>query len=183
MWGDMFRRSKAEGSILHDKLGIAPTPGSEFVLDRKTGKLVRCTRERCPYGVWYDDLGFVNSAPYAANGGWGAAISNNASPEKQAALADFFLFASSRDQSEQYVIPTNASAPWYLINGQDPFRKSQLGKFWKCYSRIYRRDPLSFTNAILVSLVHFSQDVDKWVARGFDRELSKVSKAYFGKNG
>ena len=128
MWGDMFRRSKAEGSVLHDKLGIAPTPGSEFVLDRKTGKLVRCTREKCPYAIWYDDLGFVNSAPYAANGGWGAAISNNASPEKQEALADFFLFASSRDQSEQYVIPTNASAPWYMINGQDPFRKSQLGK-------------------------------------------------------
>ena len=52
MWGDMFRRSKAEGSILHDKLGIAPTPGSDVVLDRKTGKLERCDRERCPYAIY-----------------------------------------------------------------------------------------------------------------------------------
>ena len=83
----------------------------------------------------------MNSAPYAANGGWGAAISANTSPEKQKALADFFLWASSRDQSQQYVIP-NATLPWDMINGQDPWRKSQL-------------------------------DVDKWVERGFDRELSK----------
>ena len=141
MWGDMFRRSKAEGSILHDKLGIAPTPGSDVVLDRETGKLEKCTRERCPYAIYYDDIGFVNSAPYAANGGWGAAVSSNTSPEKQKALADFFLWASSREQSQQYVIP-NATLPWDMINGQDPWRKSQL-------------------------------DVDKWVERGFDRELSK----------
>lgn len=141
MWGDMFRRSKAEGSVLHDKLGVAPTPGSDVVLNRKTGKLEKCTKELCPYAKYYDDLGFVNSAPYAANGGWGAAISANTTPEKQKALAEFFLWASSREQSEQYVIP-NATLPIFSINGQDPWRKSHL-------------------------------DVDKWVARGFDREVSK----------
>eukprot|EP00977_Amphora_coffeiformis_P021241 scaffold9085_cov215-Amphora_coffeaeformis.AAC.9 len=141
MWGDLFRRSNAQGSILHHKLGIAPTPGSEMVLNRQTGQLERCTRELCPYAVYYDDIGFVNSAPYAANGGWGAAISANTSPQKQKALADFFLWASSREQSEKYVIP-NSTLPWYEINGQDPWRKSHL-------------------------------DVDKWVAQGFDRELSK----------
>jgi hypothetical protein len=141
MWGDMFRRSNSAGSVLHDKLGIAPTPGSDVILNRETGKLEKCTRETCPYAKFYEDIGFVNSAPYAANGGWGAAISNNAPPEKQKALADFFLWASSREQAEQYVIP-NSTLPWYEINGQDPWRKSQL-------------------------------DVDKWVARGFDRELSK----------
>lgn len=141
MWGDLFRRSNAQDSILHDKLGIAPTPGSEMVLNRATGKLEKCTRELCPYAKYYDDIGLVNSAPYAANGGWGAAISGNTSPEKQAALADFFLWAASRDQSDQYVIP-NSTLPWYEINGQDPWRKSQL-------------------------------DVDKWVAQGFDRDLSK----------
>ncbi|CAB9498272.1 Extracellular solute-binding protein family 1 [Seminavis robusta] len=141
MWGDLFRRSNAQGSILHDKLGIAPTPGSEFVLDRSTGQLVRCTRELCPYAKYYDDLGFVNVAPYAANGGWGAAVSANTDPEKQKALAEFFLWASSREQAEQYVIP-NATLPWDMINGQDPWRKSQL-------------------------------DVDKWVLRGFQREVSK----------
>lgn len=125
MWGDLFRRSNAQGSILHDKLGIAPTPGSEFVLNRATGKLERCTRELCPYAIFYDDIGFVNSAPYAANGGWGAAVSANTSPEKQKALAEFFLWASSREQSDQYVIP-NSTLPWYEINGQDPWRKSHL---------------------------------------------------------
>ena len=136
-----FRRSKAEGSVLHDKLGIAPTPGSEYVLDRETGRLEKCTKIRCPYSIYYEDIGWVNSAPYAANGGWGAAVNAHTTPEKQKALADFFLWASSREQSEQYVIP-NATLPWYMINGQDPWRKSQL-------------------------------DVEKWVARGFDRELSK----------
>lgn len=76
-----------------------------------------------------------------SNGGWGAAISANTTPEKQKALADFFIWASSRKQSQQYVIP-NATLPWYEINGQDPWRKSQL-------------------------------DVDKWVAQGYDRDLSK----------
>jgi len=125
MWGDMFRRSNAQGSILHDKLGIAPTPGSEFVLNRDTGKLERCTRESCPYAKFYEDLGFVNSAPYAANGGWGGAVSANTTPEKQKALVDFFLWSSSKEQSLQYVIP-NSTLPWYEINGQDPWRKSHL---------------------------------------------------------
>lgn len=78
---------------------------------------------------------------YAANGGWGAAISANTTPEKQKALAEFFLWASSQEQSDQYVIP-NSTLPWYEINGQDPWRKSHL-------------------------------DIDKWVAQGFDRDLSK----------
>ena len=157
MWGDMFRRSKSvvtkgtydsdflpaneEGFTIHSKLGVAPTPGSEMVLNRETGKLEKCTKLLCPYAKYYDDISFVNSAPYAANGGWGGAISANAPPEKQKALADFFLWAASRDRSDQYVIP-NATLPITEINGQDPFRTSHL-------------------------------DVDKWVARGFDRELSK----------
>lgn len=141
MWGDMFRRSKAGGSVLHDKLGIAPTPGSEVVLNRNTGELEPCTKETCPYGKYYDDIGFVNSAPYAANGGWGGAISANTSPEKQKALVNFFLWASSKEQSLKYVIP-NATLPFFDINGQDPWRKTHL-------------------------------DVDRWVAQGFDRELSK----------
>ena len=141
MWGDMFRRSKSvvtegtydsdflpkneEGFTIHSKLGVAPTPGSEMVLNRETGKLEKCTKLLCPYAKYYDDIGFVNSAPYAANGGWGGAISANAPPEKQKALADFFLWAASRDQSDQYVIP-NATLPITEINGQDPFRKSHL---------------------------------------------------------
>lgn len=62
---------------------------------------------------------------YAANGGWGGAISKYTTKAKQDALADFFLWASSRQQSEKYVIP-NATLPIQLINGQDPWRKSHL---------------------------------------------------------
>ena len=61
----MFRRSMAEGSVLGGVLGISQTPGSDVVLDRSTGKLVKCTEELCPYAKYYDDIGLVNSAPYA----------------------------------------------------------------------------------------------------------------------
>lgn len=126
MWGDMFRRSRAEGSVLGGVLGIAQTPGSEYVLNRKTGKLERCTQELCPYARYYDDLGLVNSAPYAANGGWCGAVSANTTPEKQQALADFFLWASSGQQSQKYVIPNPSTVPISQINGQDPWRRSHL---------------------------------------------------------
>ena len=122
----MFRRSMAEGSVLGGVLGISQTPGSDVVLDRSTGKLVRCTEELCPYAKYYDDIGLVNSAPYAANGGWCGAISANTTPEKQDALADFFLWASSGKQSDQYVIPDPANVPIEQINGQDPWRRSHL---------------------------------------------------------
>lgn len=125
-WGDLYKRSRAQGSVLGDnKLGIAPTPGSQRVLDRRTGQLVPCTKDLCPYGTFYDDLGWVNFAPYAANGGWGGAISSNADPVKQQVLVDFFLWASGRTQSTKYVIP-NATLPIAEINGQDPWRKSHL---------------------------------------------------------
>ena len=39
MWGDLFCRSKAKGGILHDKLGIAPTPGSEVVFGSRHGQI------------------------------------------------------------------------------------------------------------------------------------------------
>lgn len=125
MWGDMFRRSRAPGSMLHENLGIAAIPGSEVVLSRKTGKLERCTRSLCPYAKYYDDIGFVNVAPYAANGIWGGAVSANTTPEKQRALAEFFLWASSGAQSFKYTLP-NSNLPMEMINGQDPWRRSQL---------------------------------------------------------
>ena len=124
-WGDLYKRSRAQGSVLGDKLGIAPTPGSKRVLDRETGQLVECTKDICPYGEYYDDIGWVNKAGYAANGGWGGAISANADPAKQQILVDFFLWASGREQSDKYVIP-NATLPIAQINGQDPWRKSHL---------------------------------------------------------
>ena len=125
MWGDLFRKSAASGSTLHDNLGIAATPGSEVVLNRETGKLERCSQELCPYAKYYEDIGLVNEAPYAANGIWGGAVSEHTTPAKQKALAEFFLWASSGKQSFKYALP-NATSDIATINGQDPWRRSQL---------------------------------------------------------
>lgn len=75
-WGNIFAEHAFEtdaplqglgstGNALKGNLGVSPAPGSSRVLDRKTGKLVNCTEELCPYGVTYPDLGRVNFAPYA----------------------------------------------------------------------------------------------------------------------
>ena len=106
-------------------MGIAATPGSEVVLNRETGKLERCTLELCPYAKYYEDIGLVNEAPYAANGIWGGAVSEHTTSAKQKALAEFFLWASSGTQSFKYALP-NATSSIDKINGQDPWRRSQL---------------------------------------------------------
>jgi len=43
-------------------------------LDRGTGKLVPCNKDRCPNAIYYEDIGLVNYAPYAAFGGWSGAV-------------------------------------------------------------------------------------------------------------
>ena len=124
-WGGMIKRSKSLGGSIRfpGKLGVAPTPGSQLVLNRQTGELDPCTsQQQCPYADYYDDIGFVNRAPYASNGGWGGAISAYTSEEKKDELAKFFIWASSREQSLKHVIP-NANQPWNVTNAQDPWRK------------------------------------------------------------
>lgn len=72
-WGNTFAVHLNEGSIFNapgHELGVAPTPGSTKVLDRATMKLVPCDAERCRYGTYYEDIGWVNHAPYLAFGGW-----------------------------------------------------------------------------------------------------------------
>jgi len=62
-WGDTFVKGSNQGW-----LGVGRVPGSQKVLDRETGKLVTCNKDICPNAVYYDDIGFVNYAPYAAGG-------------------------------------------------------------------------------------------------------------------
>lgn len=72
-WGNTFAIHLKEGSVFTEpdvEIGVAPTPGSTRVLDRETMELVPCTKERCPFGTSYDDIGIVNYAPYLAFGGW-----------------------------------------------------------------------------------------------------------------
>jgi hypothetical protein len=70
-WGDSFKTYLLNGRKLLDKFGVAPTPGSQKILDRETGELIDCDEENCRYGTKYEDIGWVNSAPYLAFGkGW-----------------------------------------------------------------------------------------------------------------
>ena len=72
-WGNSFAQHLNTGTVFEKgegRMGVAVTPGSTHVLDRKTMKLVPCTRELCRFGTYYDDIGWVNRAPYLAFGGW-----------------------------------------------------------------------------------------------------------------
>lgn len=72
-WGNTFSVHLNAGSVFNEdgyELGVAPTPGSPVVLDRSTMKLVPCDEERCRFGTYYEDIGWVNHAPYLAFGGW-----------------------------------------------------------------------------------------------------------------
>ncbi len=123
-WGDNYKKHLSETSKVGGLVGVAPTPGSSRVLDRETGKLVPCDKERCKLGTYYDDIGWVNKAPYAAFGGWAAAVAGNVSPMRQRLAADFFAYASGM-RSNLGVIP-NATAPLSEMNGQDPYRQSHF---------------------------------------------------------
>lgn len=116
----MSKDSKVGGLV-----GVARTPGSTHVLDRETGRLVQCDAERCKHGEQYDDIGWVNRAPYAAFGGWAAAVAGNVSPMRKRFAADFFAYASSAQRSSIGVIP-NATQDIGSFNGQDPYRKSHF---------------------------------------------------------
>jgi multiple sugar transport system substrate-binding protein len=88
-WGNTFKVYLNDGSVFtaqdgseddndgssnsargQAKMGVAPTPGSTHVLDRTTMKLVPCTQDLCKFAKYYDDIGYVNHAPYLAFGGW-----------------------------------------------------------------------------------------------------------------
>ena len=61
------------------------------MLDRETGKLVKCDKERCPHATFYDDIGFVNHVPYAAFGGWSGAVSGNVDESRQKLAVSVYL--------------------------------------------------------------------------------------------
>lgn len=123
-WGNNFKVYLHEGSKLRGRYGVAPTPGSEWVLDRDSKELVKCDDQRCPYGKDFDDIGRVNYAPYLAYGGWACAANNYTDPRKKRLAIEFCYFASSREVSRDIIIG-NATDP-DNIGGGDPFRRSHL---------------------------------------------------------
>ena len=123
-WGDSFTRYLDPGTKLRGRYGVAATPGSKRVLDRKTMKLVDCTADLCKHGTYYEDIGWVNKAPYLAYGGWACAVNNYTTDVKKRLASEFCQFASSKEESIKVVIP-NATGS-YTNKGRDPFRTSHL---------------------------------------------------------
>jgi ABC-type glycerol-3-phosphate transport system substrate-binding protein len=102
-------------------IGVAPTPGSTKVLNPATGTLEECTTETCPYGIYNEDIdAIVNQPSYSAFGGWVAGVSNTTTLSKQRAVADFFSYMSSQNQSLPDVLPNQISS------FADPYRYSHV---------------------------------------------------------
>lgn len=95
-WGDIgtLAIDKATSKVI-DKTGASILPGSNRVVDRKTGKLVACDKTTCPYA----DAAGVNHAPFAAFGGWSGAINAGSSAKKKAAAADYLAYVTAPAQS------------------------------------------------------------------------------------
>ncbi len=114
-WGDIGALSVAPESKVKDKVGSVILPGSKQILDRKTGKLVDCTKDTCPYAI-----DGVNHAPFAAFGGWSGGISANADPKVKDAVFDYFAYVSSPAVSGVDVTIGKT--------GFNPYRKSHFDK-------------------------------------------------------
>ncbi len=94
-WGDIGTLAiDPEQSKVKDKVGAIILPGTKEVLDRKTGKLVACDANTCPYAI-----NGINHAPYAAYGGWSGAINKNAPAKVKDAGYAFLSYVSQPAQS------------------------------------------------------------------------------------
>ncbi|MEM6634701.1 MAG: extracellular solute-binding protein [Pseudomonadota bacterium] len=112
-WGDIGPLSIEDGSEIRDKIGAIIMPGSTEVLDVETGELVACDGDRCPHAV-----DGINYAPFAAFGGWTAAVSATADDVKKQAAYDFLSYMNQAAQSN-----VDVTMGW---TGYNPYRNSQL---------------------------------------------------------
>jgi len=112
-WGDIGPLSIEEGSAIKDKIGAVMMPGSSEVLDTETGELVACNTEICPHAI-----DGVNYAPFAAFGGWTAAISKASDEKVKAAAYEFLSYMNQAAQSN-----VDVTMGW---TGYNPYRNSQL---------------------------------------------------------
>ncbi|MDW8325161.1 MAG: extracellular solute-binding protein [Anaerolineales bacterium] len=114
-WGDIGTLAiDPATSVVQDKVGAFILPGSDQVLDRATGRLVRCNPTICPYA----DAQGVNHAPYAAFGGWSGAINAAAKPEVKDAAFAYLAYVSAPAQSNVDVTIGQT--------GFNPYRLSQF---------------------------------------------------------
>ncbi len=113
-WGDIGTLAiDPQTSKVQNKVGAVILPGTSRVLDRKTGKLVACTAQTCPYAV-----NGVNHAPFAAFGGWSGGINKAASARVKDAAYAFLSYMSQ---------PAQANVDVTIgITGFNPYRVSQF---------------------------------------------------------
>jgi multiple sugar transport system substrate-binding protein len=114
-WGDIGTLAiDPKTSKVIDKVGAAILPGSDSVIDRKTGKLVKCDKTLCPY---MDDKG-INHAPFASFGGWSGAINAGSDAKKKDAAYALLSYMSAPEQSNVDVTVGST--------GFNPYRTSQF---------------------------------------------------------
>jgi multiple sugar transport system substrate-binding protein len=113
-WGDIGTLAiDPKTSKVQDKVGAVIIPGSKQVLDRKTGKLVDCTKDLCPYAI-----DGVNHSPFAAFGGWSGAVNAAKDEKTKAATYAFLSYMSAPEQANVDVT--------IGITGFNPYRTSQF---------------------------------------------------------
>ncbi|KAL6750953.1 hypothetical protein V8C86DRAFT_758078 [Haematococcus lacustris] len=129
-WGGVFRATRTSNISRPGMLGIAPLPGSTQILDRTTLKLVNCTPALCPMAQPYRTTrlapnvtrtlpgAWVNTAPFAAFGGWTAGVAASSPPEVQLATLNFFAYLTSPQNSWEDVLNP--------VGAVDPFRQQHL---------------------------------------------------------
>ncbi len=134
-WGDIgtLALDKATSKV-QDKVGTIILPGSSQVLDRASGKLVKCDAKTCPYAT-----NGVNHAPFAAFGGWSGAINSAAPSKAKDATYAFLSYVSQPTQSNEDVTlgktgfnPYRASQfknldPWKKVGMSDAMATNYLG--------------------------------------------------------
>jgi multiple sugar transport system substrate-binding protein len=119
-WGDIGTLAIAKDSKVIDKTGASILPGSDSVVDRATGKLVKCDATICPYAI-----DGINHAPFAAFGGWSGAINNAIDAKKKEATLALLSYVSAPENSN---VDVTVGA-----TGFNPYRTSQFNSLdaWK----------------------------------------------------
>jgi multiple sugar transport system substrate-binding protein len=119
-WGDIGTLAiDPKTSTVQNKVGAVIAPGSRQVVNQKTGRLVACNKQTCPYAI-----GGVNHAPFAAFGGWSGAVNAAADDKVKDAAYAFLAYMSA---------PAQANVDVTLgKTGFNPYRTSQFSnlKLW-----------------------------------------------------
>jgi multiple sugar transport system substrate-binding protein len=148
----------AAGFSSHNASERILTPGSETVLDRASGQLIKCDGQGkvCPFEEEIvDSQGqtiFINRVPFFVTGGWGASIASFATESKKQASWDFLVHLSrSADVVSTGVMDAFRASqfdePGYLNAG---WTTKMHQEFTKVHSWAMGRDAES--NVILASL-------------------------------